>query len=144
MRGIQFEQMMRLRTLNQFAGRLAPMVQAPDVTPFQMYLELRELLGELAALHPDRDQFDAPAYDHDNPAVAFNGTVRQDSLACCGARWRRGSSRCPSRWTPRRKMLVAASDRRAPQPPNEYFLGIKTRLDPRSSASLWRTPTSSS
>jgi predicted component of type VI protein secretion system len=48
MRGVQFEQVIRLRTLIRYSGRLPSMVQAGAVTPFQMYLELRELLGELA------------------------------------------------------------------------------------------------
>ncbi|MHC4354750.1 MAG: type VI secretion system baseplate subunit TssK, partial [Planctomycetota bacterium] len=73
MRGAQFEQMLRLRTLNRFSAQLSSMIAVPNkVTPFQMYLILRELLGELAALRPDRDQFEVVAYDHDNPAVAFN------------------------------------------------------------------------
>ena len=66
MRGVQFEQMLRLRTLNRFSAQLGALVQAPGgVTPFEMYLKLRELLAELAALHPDRDQFEVVAYNCD-------------------------------------------------------------------------------
>ena len=72
LRGAQLEQVMRLTVLNRFAGRLPSMIGAPGVTPFEMYLQFRELLGELAALHPDRDQFEAAKYDHDNPAIALN------------------------------------------------------------------------
>ena len=61
MRGIQFEQMMRLRTLNRFGARLEALMEAPNLAPFDIYLELREILGELAALHPDRDLFDSAA-----------------------------------------------------------------------------------
>lgn len=76
LRGPQFEEMLRLRTLNVFAGRLPALIasggpQSSGVTPFGMYLELRHLLGELAALYPDRDPFEAPKYDHDDPSVAF-------------------------------------------------------------------------
>src|SRR5690606_17947170 len=71
MRGTQFQQMLRLKTLNRFAGRLPSLVVAPGISPFDMYLELRELLGELTSLQPDRDAFDVPAYDHDSPAVPF-------------------------------------------------------------------------
>jgi len=76
LRGPQFEEMLRLRTLNVFAGRLPALIGAggplaSGVTPFGMYLELRSLLGELAALYPDRDPFEAPKYDHDDPSVAF-------------------------------------------------------------------------
>ena len=71
MRGAQFEQMLRLRTVSRFAARLPHIAVAPGTTPFEAYLELRELLGELAALRPDRDRFDAPAYQHENPAAVF-------------------------------------------------------------------------
>ncbi|HXI54307.1 MAG TPA: type VI secretion system baseplate subunit TssK, partial [Candidatus Saccharimonadales bacterium] len=71
MRGVQFEQVMRLRTLNRFSARLPSLLNASNLTPFTMYLELRELLGELAALHPDRDEFACSAYDHDRPFACF-------------------------------------------------------------------------
>src|SRR6478672_6449640 len=51
MRGLQIEQMLRLRTLNRFSGRLPSIIAAPIATPFSVYLELRELLAELAAMH---------------------------------------------------------------------------------------------
>jgi predicted component of type VI protein secretion system len=75
-RGPQFEDMLRLRTLNVYAARLNSLQQAMGVsglgvTPFQLYMEMRSLLSELAALHPDRDMWDVPKYDHDDPAVAF-------------------------------------------------------------------------
>lgn len=73
MRGVQFEQMLRLRTLNRFSSQLGSLISIPSkVAPFQMYLLLRQLLAELAALRPDRDQYEVARYDHDNPAFAFN------------------------------------------------------------------------
>jgi len=73
MRGVQFEQMLRLRTLNRFSSQLGSLVSISSrVAPFQMYLMLRQLLAELAALRPDRDQYEVVGYDHDNLAVAFN------------------------------------------------------------------------
>ncbi|MGI9014800.1 MAG: type VI secretion system baseplate subunit TssK [Phycisphaerales bacterium] len=71
MRGIQFEQMLRLQTLNRFAGTLPAMADANGIPPFRMYLFLRELLGELAALAPDRDPFAVPDYNHDAPYIPF-------------------------------------------------------------------------
>lgn len=71
MRGLQFAQILRLRTLNRFAGRLPSLVKAPALTPLELYLELRELLGELAALKLPEDPFDVPPYDHLQPAVPF-------------------------------------------------------------------------
>ena len=72
LRGLQFEQLMRLRTLNKFAARLPSLADAANIPPFFMYLELRELLGELTAMFPDRDEFEVAAYDHDNPYLAFS------------------------------------------------------------------------
>ncbi len=71
MRGLQFEQVMRLTTLNRFSGRLPSLVLAPSVSPFEMYLQLRELLGELSALHPDKDDFEVAGYYQDNPLPVF-------------------------------------------------------------------------
>jgi type VI secretion system protein ImpJ len=58
LRGVQFEQLMRLRALNRFSASLPSLIQSPAVAPFVIYLELRELLAELAALYPDRDPFE--------------------------------------------------------------------------------------
>jgi len=128
MRGLQFEQVMRLRTLNQFGGRLPHLVAAPNVSPFEMYLELRGLLGELAALYPDRDQYEVPAYDHDNPIVCFSElTTKIRGLL-------RGTV-APSYWkielNREGAMMVATLTDEHLTRPNEYFLGIKTQQDPR-------------
>lgn len=133
MRGHQFEQMLRLRTINRFSARLPSLVAASATTPFEMYLELRELLGELAALQPDRDQFEVGGYDHDNPAVVFNelsGKIR--ALLSGGVRrtfmevsfTKEGDSQ-----------FATLSDEQLTLP-NEYFLGINTREDPRELAKL--------
>jgi type VI secretion system ImpJ/VasE family protein len=71
MRGPQLEQLMRLTTLNRFSGSLPALLETPNVTPFDFYLQFRELLGELAALRPDRDLFETAPYDHDNPLPVF-------------------------------------------------------------------------
>jgi predicted component of type VI protein secretion system len=63
--------LMRLRTLTRFAGMLQQLVAVPAVSPFDVNLRLRELLGELAALSPDRDFGEVGAFDHDNPGKGF-------------------------------------------------------------------------
>jgi type VI secretion system protein ImpJ len=127
MRGVQFEQMSRLRTLNRFSARLPSIVQAGAVTPFQMYLELRELLGELAALHPDRDEFECSAYTHENPFLCFQ------ELSTKIRSYLRGSV-APSVLKLVFKDVNGAltanfTDEHFSQP-NAYLLGIKTKLDP--------------
>jgi len=62
---------LRLRTLNHYSGMLQQLVAASGVSPFEVYLRLREFLGELAALAPDRDAFETAAYDHLRPGPIF-------------------------------------------------------------------------
>ncbi len=74
---LQMVRVLRLRTLNAFAGSLPQLVAMPAASPFDVYLRLRELLGELAALAPDRDQFEALPYDHDRPGPVFRDLDRR-------------------------------------------------------------------
>jgi type VI secretion system protein ImpJ len=127
MRGVQFEQLLRLRTLNRSSARLPSLVLAPNVAPFQMYLELRELLAELAALHPDRDEVEVAPYDHDNPLPVFKELSAKIRAHLRGAV-------APS------FLKVAFADvagaltaTLAPEhftQPNAYFLGVRTKIDP--------------
>ena len=137
LRGLQFEQVMRLRTLNRFSARLPSLAEAPNVSPFFMYLELRELLGELTALHPDRDVFDVPAYDHDNPYLAFGElSAKIRSLL-------RGTVAPTYMKVPFANVggiLTAVFEDKQFALPNDYFLGIETREDPRGLASLVENP----
>jgi type VI secretion system protein ImpJ len=133
MRGIQFEQVMRLRTLNRYGARLEALVETPNLVPFEIYLELRELLGELAALHPDRDPYDCAPYQHDNPYPCFDeltGKIRQ---------LLRGSV-APSflkvAFSEISGLLRAALEDEHFIRPSDYFLGIRTKEDPRTVAKL--------
>lgn len=138
MRGLQFEQMLRLRTLNRFSAVLPSLHTAPGVTPFEIYLVLRELLGELAALHPDRDQFECANYDHTMPGIAFK---ELDSKI----RPLLGGSVAPSymslEFVPGSDpqagaILTATFSEEQLTRPNEYYLGVKTKTDPRAVAQL--------
>ncbi|MFM9996877.1 MAG: type VI secretion system baseplate subunit TssK [Phycisphaerales bacterium] len=133
MRGVQFSQMLRLRTLNRFGARLSSLWSAPGVTPFELYLELRELLGDLAALVPDPDQYDAPRYDHEAPMIAFQELVRkirpllkaEGQETWLKLEFRKEAAAMVAELSPDHLSL-----------PNEYFLGIRTAQDPRAVARL--------
>jgi type VI secretion system protein ImpJ len=127
LRGVQFEQMTRLRTLNRYSGRLPSLVLAPNVTPFEMYLELRELLGELAALHPDRDEFETAAYDHDNPLPIFRELSTKIRSHLRGAV---APSFLKVSFKDLNGILTASLAPEHFTQPNAYFLGIRTKLDP--------------
>ncbi len=126
-RGDQIESILRLATLNAYAAHLRQLVQAPCVTPFQVYLVLRDLLGHLAALYPDDDQYEVADYDHDNPAVCF-----QDLCAKI-RRLQRGKAPIPVLRVPFKlagNVQAAMLTDEHLTKPSEYFLGIRTKQDP--------------
>ncbi|WP_035607855.1 type VI secretion system baseplate subunit TssK [Haloferula sp. BvORR071] len=61
----------RLRILSRFEATIPAIVEAGEVPPFDLYLHLRELLGEFAALEPEQEDFASSAYDHSNAYPAF-------------------------------------------------------------------------
>ena len=133
MRGAQFEQMLRLRTLNRFSGCLPHQAQAAATTPFEMYCLLRELLGDLAALYPDRDMFEVPAYDHDNPMLSFQELCSKIRALLRGAV---APSFIKVPFVQEGAMLAAAFTEEHFTKPIDYFLGIKTKEDPKAVAVL--------
>jgi len=128
LRGLQFEQMWRLRTLNRFSARLPSLVEnAKSVSPFLIYLELRELLGDLAALHPDRDVFDCAPYDHENLYMCFselNEKIRPFLKGSVGPSY----IAIPFKDVDGQP-TVSFEDRHLTEP-NAYLLGVKTKMDP--------------
>ena len=136
MRGVQFEQVLRLKTLNRFSARLGSLINVSNgVTPFEMYMELRQLLAELAALRPDRDQFEIVEYEHDNPAIAFNEVstrIRGLLKGVVRAKFLKVSFTMDQE----QQILVAALSEEALSLPNEYFIAIKTKQDPSELAKL--------
>lgn len=70
-------QLLRLSALNRSAPRLAYSTAGLGISTLDLYLLLRELHGELAALTPDRDAFPfAPKYDHDRPGLWYDDLDR--------------------------------------------------------------------
>jgi predicted component of type VI protein secretion system len=102
-----------------------------------MYLELRGLLGELTALHPDRDEFDVAPYDHDNPYLAFSELSSKIRSFLRGA-VAPSFIRVP--FVDVDGVLTATLQEEHFTRPNEYFLGIKTTEDPRALARLAENP----
>lgn len=133
LKGLQFEQMLRLRILNRFAGRLPNLWAAPGVTPLEIYLELRELLAELAALYPDRDPFEAPRYDHDDPAKSFLDLDRAIRPLLAGAvapKFRM------IRLVPEGALMVGTFSDEDLRLATDFFLAITTKADPVALARL--------
>jgi type VI secretion system protein ImpJ len=126
MRGMQFEQMMRLGALNRFSGSLPSLIEAPNVSPFEFYRQFRELLGELSALHPDRDEFEAAAYDHDNPLPVFKELSNKIRSFLRGAV---APSFIKVPFVDSNGQISANLSAEHFTQPNGYYLGIKTGLE---------------
>lgn len=136
LRGVQFEQLLRLRTLNRWGAMLDSLGGVlGKMPPFEMYIALRQLLAELAALRPDRDAFDVPRYDHDNPLPCFDELSRRIRALLQGTvepKFLKVS------FVPEEELgcMCAALDDEALSRPNEYYLAIKTKWDPKQLAVL--------
>ena len=127
-RGAQIEQLMRLQTLNRFSASLPSLVQVGNsISPFVMYQQLRELLGELAALHPDRDGFDCSPYDHENSYFCFRELSSKVRSFLKGAV---GPSYLSVTFKEEGELLTATFEDRHFTEPNAFLLGIKSNLDP--------------
>ncbi len=128
LRGAQFEQVMRLRTLNRFSARLGALLAAPGVAPFDWYLELRELHAELAALHPERDDGVLPDYDHEQLFAVFG---QLDTKVRGLLRGVVTASYLKLDFTREAGMFAATFTDEHFAKPVEYFLGVRSKQDPR-------------
>lgn len=134
LRGAQLEQLIRLRSLSRFGGRLQSLSEATGgVAPFDVYLELRSLLGELAALHPEQDLLDIAKYSHDDPGPAFlelNARLRKILEGGVKEGWLKVDFQSEG------NVFMAALEDKHLKGPNEYFLGVQSRQDPRAIGQL--------
>ena len=128
MRGAQFEQLMRLRTLNRFGDRLTALVLAPNIPPFSIFLELVELYGELAALQPHKAFQSISGYDHGNPLPVFKQLIDGIREHLKGSVT---SSYLKVELIPEDGQLVANLQDQHLTRPNNYFLAISTKADPQ-------------
>jgi type VI secretion system protein ImpJ len=138
MRGIQFEQMLRLRTLNHYGARLEALMETDNLAPFDVYVDLLELMGELSALYPDRNLYETIPYKHEDPYPCFS------ALATKVRQLLRGSV-APSFLRVQFNEETSAlhkgllTDEHFLKP-SDYFIGIQTKEDPRGLAELVEDP----
>lgn len=126
--GAQFGRVLKLRTLNRFASRLSTLAKATGVPPFAAYLEIRELIGELVALEPDKDElFDAPAYSHEDCGLVF--TDLQDRVMKLLAKVVKENVLSVP-FQEQGHYLVAALNEEHLTRPIDYFLGVETSGNP--------------
>jgi type VI secretion system ImpJ/VasE family protein len=123
---VKWELAMRLTALNRFCSRLPSVVEEGTITPFEFYLQLRELLGELLALHPVERLFDCEPYNHLDPLRSFK---ELDQKIRAEIRVSRATEplRVVFEGTP--GLLRAVLEAQHFEKPTGYYLGIKTRVE---------------
>lgn len=118
---------MRLTALNRACGSLPAQVEDGAVPPVAIYLQLRELLGELAALVDGEDLFKCRDYEHADPLPSFKD-VEQKIRRSITSRKEEKVLKVPLE--PVRSGLCRATlEQRHFDEPNGYLLGIETNVD---------------
>jgi type VI secretion system ImpJ/VasE family protein len=123
---VKWELTQRLATLNRFCGSLPPVIEEGCVPPFRVYLQLRELLGELLALHPAENLFDCRNYEHLDPLPAFK---ELDQKIRAEIRVSRAAEPLRVAFSGEPGRMRAALEPQHFDKPTGYYLGIKTRVD---------------
>jgi type VI secretion system ImpJ/VasE family protein len=123
---IKWEITMRLMALNRACATLTGLVEEGNLTPGQMYLELRGLLGELLALHPGEKLFECQPYNHLDPLPAFRELDRKirDEI-----RVARAAEPLKVAFTGSPGLMRATLEAQHFEKPTGWYLGVKTRVD---------------
>ncbi len=123
---MKWELTARLQTLNRFCASLPGLLEPGQVSPFEFYQELRELLGELLALNPQRDAFACAPYAHDDPLTCFRELDRKI----------RAEIRVKGAIEPMKVQfsgspggLLAQMEQQHFDKATAYYLGVKTRTE---------------
>lgn len=66
------EDAMKVSCLSRASAKLLALAGARNTPPFQLYLELCEILGELSAFKPTADALNCPPYDHNDLYRCFS------------------------------------------------------------------------
>ena len=132
-RGLKLEQMLRLRTLNQFSARLMLLMAGPTTPPFPIYIELQALLGELAGLHPDRELFELSPYSHDDPFPCFKALAEKIRNILKGGVV---ASFKKIDFALEEGLFVATLEDDDFTKPSDYYIAIQTQEEPRTVTEL--------
>ena len=73
--GINAYNMMKLRVLNLYENRLSSLLTLKNLTPFDLYMELRSFLAELRSMHPMNEIAEIEPYDHSDCVRQFNDII---------------------------------------------------------------------
>ncbi len=71
------EHLLKLHELNEVRAHLKALVQSPLLHPYDVFVVLARLVGQLSVFHDDLVPGDIPAYDHDRPGLAFGAVHKR-------------------------------------------------------------------
>ncbi|MBN2447776.1 MAG: type VI secretion system baseplate subunit TssK [Phycisphaerae bacterium] len=71
------EHLLRLHALNAATAEYRALMQCPLLHPYDVFVMLARLIGQIAIFHDDHVPGPLPAYDHDQPAVALDQARRR-------------------------------------------------------------------
>jgi len=123
---VKWELTMRLTVLNRFCGSLPSIVEEGIISPFAVYLQLRELLGELLALYPEKTTFECEPYNHLDPLRSFK---ELDLKIRDLIRVTKGIEPIKVPFAGNPGLLRATLEQMHFEKPTGYYLGVTTRVD---------------
>jgi type VI secretion system ImpJ/VasE family protein len=123
---VKWELTLRLKALNRFCASLPSLVEDGHVSPFAIYLQLRELLGELLAVHPEKTTFDCEAYDHLDPLRSLK---ELDQKIRDLIRVTKGIEPIKIPFAGNSGLLRATLEPQHFEKPSGYYLGVQTKAD---------------
>lgn len=134
LRGLQLEQLLRLRTLNHFAARLPLLAEIENISPFHLFMEWHSMLGQLSALTPSQDSFKIDKFNHEDPLPAFKELNSKIRNTLSGSVTSKTYSK--KEFSSEDDFLSLQMDDEDFNKPNDYFIGIETNQEHRVVTSL--------
>lgn len=123
---VKWELTLQLTVLNRFCASLPALVEEGNLPPFTINLQLRELLGELLALHPARTTFECEPYNHLDPFRSFK---ELDQKIRELIRVKQGREPLKVVFAGGPGKLRGTLEPEHFEKPTGYYLGVKTRVE---------------
>ena len=128
--GINAYNMMQLRVLNLYENRLSSLLALKNLSPFELYMELRSFLAELRGLHPMNEIAETGMYEHLDYAAQFNEIIN-DIYSMIMAEGGAGYVRLEFAPTPEGDYLYTALTTDNIVKAREYFLAVRCSAEER-------------
>lgn len=71
------EHLLKLHVLNGLRGRIKAQMQSPRLHPYDMFVELCNIVGQLSIFHEELVPGELPLYDHDKPGLCYDALRRR-------------------------------------------------------------------